>query len=78
MSGVKDDCFIHYYIQQQNTSIAQSETFLPSPAPESTQWRTALSPLRVGLVGAVYTELRHSDRNLRTAWFEKEDFKIGI
>ncbi len=24
------------------------------------------------------TELRHSDRTLRTAWFEKGDFKIGI
>ncbi len=22
MSGVNDDCYIHYYIQQQNTSIA--------------------------------------------------------
>ncbi len=30
------------------------------------------------IVGAVCTELHHSDRNLRTAWFEKEDFKIGI
>ncbi len=28
ISGVNDDCFIHYYIQQQNASIA-------SPAPEA-------------------------------------------
>ncbi len=30
------------------------------------------------IVGAVCAELRHSDRNLRTAWFEREDFKVGI
>ncbi len=30
------------------------------------------------IVGAVCTEPRHSDRTLRTAWFEKGDFKIGI
>ncbi len=30
------------------------------------------------VVGGVCTELRHSDRNLRTAWFKKGDFKIGI
>ncbi len=30
------------------------------------------------IVGGACTELRHSDRNLRTAWFEKKDFKIGI
>ncbi len=30
------------------------------------------------IVEAVCTELRHSDRNLRTAWFEKGDFKTGI
>ncbi|KAL0188740.1 hypothetical protein M9458_015839, partial [Cirrhinus mrigala] len=29
-SGVNDDYYVHYYIQQQNTSIAQSETFLSS------------------------------------------------
>ncbi|KAL0181792.1 hypothetical protein M9458_024198, partial [Cirrhinus mrigala] len=28
LSGVNDDCCVHNYIQQQNTSIAQSETFL--------------------------------------------------
>ncbi len=30
------------------------------------------------IVGAVCAELRHSDRNLRTAWFDKGDFKTGI
>ncbi len=30
------------------------------------------------IVGGACAELRHSDRNLRTAWFEKGDFKIGI
>ncbi len=30
------------------------------------------------IVGVACTEIRHSDRNLRTAWFEKVDFKIGI
>ncbi len=60
---------------------------LSSPAPELTQsltqWRRALSSLRAGpcqstIVGGACTELRHSDRTLRTAWFEKGDFKIGI
>ncbi len=30
------------------------------------------------IVGGACAELRHSDRNLRTAWFEKGGFKIGI
>ncbi len=30
------------------------------------------------IVGGACTELRHSDRNLRTAWFEKGDSEIGI
>ncbi len=30
------------------------------------------------IVGGACIELHHSDRNLRTAWIEKEDFKIGI
>ncbi len=30
------------------------------------------------IVGGACTELRHSDRNLKTAWFEKGDFKTGI
>ncbi len=30
------------------------------------------------IVGAACAELRHSDWNLRTAWFEKGDFKTGI
>ncbi len=34
-SGVNDDCYVHYYIQQ-NTSIAQ-ETFLSTCAPASKQ-----------------------------------------
>ncbi|KAI2644624.1 Retrovirus-related Pol polyprotein [Labeo rohita] len=33
MSGVNDDHYVHYYIQQHNTSIAQSETFLPNLHP---------------------------------------------
>ncbi|KAL0164097.1 hypothetical protein M9458_039850, partial [Cirrhinus mrigala] len=40
MSGVNDDCYDHYYIQQQNTSIAKSETFLSSPALELKQRRS--------------------------------------
>ncbi len=35
-------------------------------------------PCQSTIVGAVCAELRHSDRNLRTAWFEKGGFKIGI
>ncbi len=30
------------------------------------------------IVGGACTELHHSDRNLRTAWFEKGDYKTGI
>ncbi len=30
------------------------------------------------IVGGACIELHHSDRILRTAWIEKEDFKIGI
>ncbi len=35
-------------------------------------------PCQSTIVGATCTELSHSDRNLRTAWFEKGDFKTGI
>ncbi len=59
---------------------------LYSPAPESTQWWSDCLQLTQGeskvrrscqstIVGAVCAELRHSDRNLRTAWFEKGDLK---
>ncbi len=30
------------------------------------------------IVGAACTELRHSDRNLRTAWFEKGDYRMDV
>ncbi|KAI2666804.1 Zinc finger protein 658B [Labeo rohita] len=33
MSGVNDDHYVHYYIQQHNTSIAQSEIFLSNLHP---------------------------------------------
>ncbi len=50
MSGVNDDCYVHYYIQQQNTSIAM-ETFLSTPAPVLKQWPSdCYSSLRVGLM----------------------------
>ncbi len=35
-------------------------------------------PCQSTIVGSVCAELRHSDRNLRTAWFEKGGFKIEI
>ncbi len=35
-------------------------------------------PCQSTIMGWACTELRHSDRNLRTAWFEKVDFKMGI
>ncbi|KAI2664915.1 Transposable element Tc1 transposase [Labeo rohita] len=42
MSGVNDDHYVHYYIQQHNTSIAQSEILqgIYIPAPASKQWRS--------------------------------------
>ncbi len=55
---------------------------LSSPAPEadSSQLTQGGSKVRRScqstIVGAACAELRHSDRNLRTAWFEKGDFKI--
>ncbi len=58
---------------------------LSSPAPESmadssqlTQGGSKVRRSCQSIVGAVCAELRHSDRNLRTAWFEKGDFKIGF
>ncbi len=57
---------------------------LSSPAQEadSSQFTRGGSKVRQScqstIVGGVCTELHHSDRNLRTALFEKEDFKIGI
>ncbi len=48
MSGVNDDYYVHYYIQQQNASIAK-EPFLSTSAPVSKQWRTDDSSLRAGL-----------------------------
>ncbi len=35
-------------------------------------------PCQSTIVGAACTEIYNSDRNFRTAWFEKGDFKIGI
>ncbi len=35
-------------------------------------------PCQSTIVGVACAELRHSNRNLRTAWFEKGDFKMGI
>ncbi len=35
-------------------------------------------PCQSAIVGTACAELRHSDSNLRTAWSEKGDFKIGI
>ncbi len=88
MSGVNDDCYIHYYIQQQNASIAQSETScLPLHRSQHnggqlTQFTQGRSKVRRScqstIVGGACTELHHSERNFRTAWLEKGDFKIGI
>ncbi|KAL0152193.1 hypothetical protein M9458_051916 [Cirrhinus mrigala] len=33
MLGVNDDHYVHYYIQQHNTSITQSEIFLSNLHP---------------------------------------------
>ncbi len=42
MLGVNDDCYSHYYIQQQNTSIVNWRRS------ESTQWLTDDGSLRPG------------------------------
>ncbi len=34
-------------------------------------------PCQSIIVGGACSELHHSDRNLRTVWFERGDFKIG-
>ncbi len=58
MSGVNDDHYVHYYIQQQNTSIAQ-ESFLSTSAPVSKQWRTDDSSLR-GVYGKTLLSIKQS------------------
>ncbi len=35
-------------------------------------------PCQSTIVGGACTELHHSNRSLRTAWFEKGDFKLGL
>ncbi len=70
------------YIQQQNTSIAQTPCTRVDTMADGWQLTQGgckvRRPCQSTIVGAACAELRHSDRNLRTAWFEKGDFKIGI
>ncbi len=82
MPGVNNDCYIHYYIQKQTTSIGDILVFPCTGVDtmaDSSQFTQGGSKVRRScqstIVGGACTELRHSDRNLRTVWFEKEDFK---
>ncbi|KAI2659791.1 EH domain-binding protein 1-like protein 1 [Labeo rohita] len=59
-SGVNDDHYVHYYIQQHNTSIAQSKIFLSNLHPCS-----AIETMEVGLLQL--TGLRQPDK-LRVVW----------
>ncbi len=85
MLEVNDDCFIHYYIQQQNTSIGDILVF-PCTGVDTMAdgWQLTEGGSNVRrscqstIVGAACIEQCHSDRNLKTAWFEKRDFNIGI
>ncbi len=47
MSGVNDDCYVYYYIQQQNTSVTY-EPFLSTFAPTVKQWWPDDSSLMAG------------------------------
>ncbi len=82
MPGVNNDCYIHYYIQKQTTSIGDILVFPCTGVDtmaDSSQFTQGGSKVRRScqstIVGGACTELRHSDRNLRTVWFEKEDLK---
>ncbi len=86
MSGVNDDCYIHYYIHQLNTSTANRRHFVfPCTGVDTmmdwwqlTQgWSKVRHPCQSTIMGGTCTELRHSDKALRTAWFEilKHGFK---
>ncbi len=53
--------------------LSESRAALPN---EALRWACSCSRSSGG--NAYCTELCHSDRNLRTAWFQKGDFKTGI
>ncbi len=83
MSGVNDDLFIITSNNKTPQSLNRRWSCLPLHRRQSSQLTQGggskvRRPCQSTIVGGVCTELRHSDRNLRTAWFEKEDFKIGI
>ncbi len=63
-------------------SINRRHIVFPCTGVDSSQltqgWSKVRRPCQSTIVGAACAELRHSDRTLRTAWFEKGDFKIGI
>ncbi len=67
MSGVNDDCYIHYYIQKQLNHLIGD--ILSSPAPDTMADSSQLTPggskvrrpCQSTIVGAACTELRHSD-----------------
>ncbi len=74
MSGVNNDCYIHYYIQQQNASIADILVF-PCTGVDSMAGSSQLTQggskvrrsCQSTFVGAACAEILDSDRSLRTA-----------
>ncbi len=87
MSGVTDNYYNHYYIQQQSLNRLIGDILVfpctgvdtMADSSQLTQGGSKVRrPCQSTIVGAACAELRHSDRNLRTAWFEKGDFKIEI
>ncbi len=75
------------YSLLHKTIKSLNRRYLLFPAPESIQQTAQFTQgggakvrrsCQSNIVGGAWAELHHSDRTLRTAWFEKEDFKIGI
>ncbi len=81
MSEVTDDCFIFITASNNRTPQSFNQRHLVFPAPESyiSQVTQGGSKVRRScqstIVGGACAALHHSDRDLRTGWFEKGGFK---
>ncbi len=79
MLGVNDNCYIHYYIQQQNTSNHLIRDILSSPAPEadSSQLTQGGSKVR-RLVNQLSWEGPVQNNVILTGISEQPDLRKGI
>ncbi len=67
MTGVTDDCSVHYYIQQQNSFLSTSGGLMT----HSGGGVCDKTPVSINYRGRGLGLWHHTDKNLRTAWFEK-------